>query len=114
MTMDASSAFSPNRLPEAVPRQLILVDHNELTQAVRGADKIPIIEILDHHKLGGSPAISPIFFWNNPVGSTSRSLRLCYQQANIPIPPGIAGLLMAGFISDTPHLTSPTATGTID
>jgi manganese-dependent inorganic pyrophosphatase len=93
-----------------VPRQLILVDHNELTQAVKGADKIPIVEILDHHKLGGFASDTPILFWNNPVGSTSSIVAMCYQQAGIPIPPPIAGLLMAGLISDTLQLTSPTAT----
>ena len=93
-----------------IPRQLILVDHNELAQAVRGADKVPIIEILDHHKLGGFSSDTPILFLNNPVGSTSTIVALCYQQAGIPVPKPIAGLLMAGLISDTLLLTSPTAT----
>lgn len=93
-----------------VPRQLILVDHNELTQAVKGADKVPIIEVLDHHKLGGFTTDTPILFWNTPVGSTSTIVAMSYQQAGIPIPPPIAGLLMAGLISDTLQLTSPTAT----
>jgi len=93
-----------------VQRQLILVDHNELTQAVRGADRVPIIEILDHHKLGGLASATPILFWNNPVGSTSSIVAMCYQHAGVPIPPPIAGLLMAGLISDTLHLTSPTTT----
>ena len=93
-----------------IPRQLILVDHNELTQAVRGADKVPIVEILDHHKLGGFSSDTPILFWNNPVGSTSSIVTMCFQQAGIPIPKPIAGLLMAGLISDTLNLTSPTAT----
>ena len=93
-----------------VPRQLILVDHNELSQAVAGADKIPILEILDHHRLGGFSSDSPIHFWNNPVGSTSTIVALCYQQMGIDIPPDIAGLLMAGLVADTLNLTSPTAT----
>ncbi|MDQ3625457.1 MAG: DRTGG domain-containing protein, partial [Verrucomicrobiota bacterium] len=93
-----------------LPRQLILVDHNELTQAVPGADKVPIVEILDHHKLGGFSSKAPILFWNNPVGSTSTIVALCYQQLGIPVPKPIAGLLMAGLISDTLNLTSPTAT----
>lgn len=93
-----------------IPRQLILVDHNELAQAVRGADKVPIVEILDHHKLGGFACDTPIHFWNNPVGSTSTIVSLCYQQLGIPVEPKIAGLLMAGLISDTLNLTSPTAT----
>ena len=93
-----------------IPRQLILVDHNELAQAVRGADKVPIVEILDHHKLGGFSSDTPILFWNNPVGSTSSIVAMCYQQLGVPIPPKIAGLLMAGLIADTLHLTSPTTT----
>ncbi|MEO5803200.1 MAG: putative manganese-dependent inorganic diphosphatase [Verrucomicrobiota bacterium] len=94
---------------KAVPRRLILVDHNELSQAVSGADKIPIIEILDHHRIGGFSSDAPIHFWNNPVGSTSTIVALCYQQMNVPIPVEIAGLLMAGLISDTLNLSSPTA-----
>jgi manganese-dependent inorganic pyrophosphatase len=93
-----------------IPRQLILVDHNELAQAVRGADKVPIVEILDHHKLGGFASDTPILFWNNPVGSTSSIVAMCYRQYGIPIPPPIAGLLMAGLVSDTLNLTSPTTT----
>ncbi|MFY9985113.1 MAG: putative manganese-dependent inorganic diphosphatase [Chthoniobacterales bacterium] len=93
-----------------VPRQLILVDHNEMTQAVKGADEIPIIEVLDHHRLGSFRTDVPILFWNNPVGSTSTIVTLCYQQFGIAIKPPIAGLLMAGLISDTLNLTSPTAT----
>jgi manganese-dependent inorganic pyrophosphatase len=93
-----------------LPRELILVDHNELAQAVRGADKVPIVEILDHHKLGGFASDTPILFWNNPVGSTSTIVALCYQQLGVPIEARIAGLLMAGIISDTLNLTSPTAT----
>ncbi|MEQ1859051.1 MAG: putative manganese-dependent inorganic diphosphatase [Chthoniobacteraceae bacterium] len=93
-----------------IPRQLILVDHNELNQAVRGADQVPIVEILDHHKLGGFESDTPILFWNNPVGSTSTLVALAYQHAGIDIPPPIAGLLMSGLIADTLNLTSPTAT----
>ncbi len=93
-----------------IPRQLILVDHNELAQAVRGADRVPIVEILDHHKLGGFTSDTPILLWNNPVGSTSTIVWLCYQQLGIPVPEPIAGLLMAGLISDTLNLTSPTTT----
>ena len=95
-----------------VPRQLILVDHNELAQAVRGASEVPIVEILDHHKLGGFSSHTPILFWNNPVGSTSSIVTLCFQNAGVPIPKAVAGLLMAGLISDTLNLSSPTTTPT--
>jgi len=95
-----------------IPRQLILVDHNELDQAVRGADQLPIIEILDHHRLGGFTSATPLLFWNNPVGSTSTIVSQAYLQANIPIPKAVAGVLMAGLISDTLNLNSPTTTET--
>lgn len=95
-----------------IPRELILVDHNELSQAVHGAEKVRIVEILDHHRIGGLTSESPILFWNNPVGSTSTLVALCYRQAGIPIPKAVAGLLLAGAISDTLNLTSPTATPT--
>lgn len=97
---------------KTVQRQLILVDHNELSQAVRGADKLPIVEVLDHHRIGGFHTDAPIHFWNNPVGSTSTLVAQLYFQHAEPIPPPIAGLLMAGLISDTLNLTSPTATPT--
>jgi len=93
-----------------VPRQLILVDHNELSQAVNGADEIPIIEILDHHRIGVAPTHQPILFLNRPVGSTCTIVAACYQQAGVPIPKNVAGLLMCGLISDTLNLTSPTTT----
>ena len=93
-----------------VPRQLILVDHNELSQAVDGAHEIAIAEIIDHHRLGSAATEAPILFLNRPVGSTSTIVATCYQQANVPIPKEIAGILMAGLISDTLNLSSPTTT----
>ena len=95
---------------KTIPRQLILVDHNELSQAVNGADEVPIVEILDHHRLGGISTHTPILFWNYPVGSASSIVALCFKQMGVPIPKPIAGLLMAGLISDTLNLSSPTAT----
>ena len=95
-----------------VPRRLVLVDHNELTQAVPGAEKGPIIEVLDHHRMGGFSSDSPIHFWNNPVGSTCTIVALCYEQTGTAIPGDIAGLLLAGLIADTLNLTLPTATPT--
>lgn len=93
-----------------IPRQLILVDHNELTQAVDGADRVPIAEIIDHHRIGAPPTESPILFLNRPVGSTSTIVGTLFQQAGVPIPKNLAGLLMCGMISDTLNLTSPTTT----
>ena len=93
-----------------VPHQLILVDHNELSQAVNGADEVPVVEILDHHRIGVAPTHQPILFLNRPVGSTCTIVAGCYQQAGVPIPKNVAGLLMCGLISDTLNLTSPTTT----
>jgi len=93
-----------------VPRQLILVDHNELTQAVDGAGDISIVEIIDHHRIGAAPTAAPILFMNRPVGSTSTIVATLFQQAGFPISKNLAGLLMCGLISDTLNLTSPTTT----
>jgi manganese-dependent inorganic pyrophosphatase len=93
-----------------VPRQLILVDHNEISQAVHGADDVPIVEIIDHHRISTIITESPILFMNRPVGSTSTIVANCFEQSGIPIPQPIAGLLMCGLISDTLNLTSPTTT----
>ncbi|MGH7980246.1 MAG: putative manganese-dependent inorganic diphosphatase, partial [Limisphaerales bacterium] len=93
-----------------VERKLILVDHNELSQAVQGADKVEILEIIDHHRIGALTTSQPILFRNEPVGSTSTIVADCFFQYGIPLPPPIAGLLLAGIVSDTLNLTSPTAT----
>jgi manganese-dependent inorganic pyrophosphatase len=102
--------LSKSHFIRPIPRQLILVDHNELSQAVKGAGELQIIEVLDHHRLASFNTDVPILFWNNPVGSTSTLVALSYKQHGVPIGPAIAGLLMAGLISDTLNLTSPTAT----
>jgi manganese-dependent inorganic pyrophosphatase len=93
-----------------VERQLILVDHNELSQAVRGADRVEILEIIDHHRIGTLSTQQPILFRNEPVGSTSTIVAGCFFQNQVALSPAIAGLLLAGLVSDTLNLTSPTTT----
>jgi manganese-dependent inorganic pyrophosphatase len=93
-----------------VNRQLILVDHNELSQAVQGAKEVEIVEIIDHHRLGALTTAQPILFRNEPVGSTSTIVADCFFRYQVPLPPPIAGLLLAGLVSDTLNLTSPTTT----
>jgi manganese-dependent inorganic pyrophosphatase len=93
-----------------VDRRLILVDHNELSQAVHGADQVEIIEIIDHHRIGAFSTSQPILFRNEPVGSTSTIIADLYSRQGVPLTPGIAGLLLAGVVSDTLNLTSPTTT----
>jgi manganese-dependent inorganic pyrophosphatase len=93
-----------------VDRKLILVDHNELSQAVQGADEVEILEIIDHHRLGALTTQQPILFRNEPVGSTSTIVADCFFRENVELPKSIAGLLLAGLVSDTLNLTSPTTT----
>src|SRR3984957_19393002 len=95
---------------KTVTRKLILVDHNELSQAVQGADEVEIIEIIDHHRIGALATQQPILFRNEPVGSTSTIVADCFFRNGVEIPPAIAGLLLAGLVSDTLNLTSPTTT----
>ncbi len=92
------------------PVRLILVDHNELSQAVPGADKVEIIEVIDHHRLGNFHTDLPIRFINQPLGSTCSLVSTLYQQAGINPERKIAGLLLAGLLSDTIILKSPTTT----
>ena len=93
-----------------VSRKLILVDHNELSQAVQGADEVEIIEIIDHHRIGALATQQPILFRNEPVGSTSTIVADCFFRQGVELPRQIAGLLLAGVVSDTLNLTSPTTT----
>ena len=90
--------------------RLILVDHNELSQAVSGADEAEIVGVLDHHRLGNAPTAAPIPFVVEPVGSTSTLVaEACRQQETTP-PAGIAGMLLSGILSDTLLFRSPTLT----
>src|SRR5580765_4310852 len=97
-----------------VERKLILVDHNELSQAVQGADQVEILEIIDHHRIGSLTTQQPILFRNEPVGSTSTIVADCFFRSGIELPPTVASLLLAGLVSDTLNLTSPTTTSLDD
>ena len=102
--------FSKADFLKTATRKLILVDHNELSQAVQGADEADIIEIIDHHRIGALSTQQPILFRNEPVGSTSTIVADCFFRLGIDLPSTIAGLLLAGVVSDTLNLTSPTTT----
>jgi manganese-dependent inorganic pyrophosphatase len=93
-----------------LPYGLILVDHNELGQAVPGAEQVEIIEVIDHHKLGNNPSNSPISFITSPVGSTCTLVAGRYRECGISPDRSMAALLMAGILSDTVILKSPTTT----
>ena len=91
-------------------KQLILVDHNERTQAVDGIEQADILEIIDHHRLGSLETISPIFFRNQPLGCTATIIYQMYQEKGVEINSQIAGLLCSAILSDTLMFRSPTCT----
>jgi manganese-dependent inorganic pyrophosphatase len=91
--------------------RLILVDHNEPGQALGAVEEAELIEILDHHRLGNMPTHAPMSFSVDVVGSTSTLVSERMEDAGLSAPPEIAGLLLAGLLSDTLILTSPTTTG---
>lgn len=91
-------------------KQVILVDHNEKSQAVDGISGAEILEIIDHHRLGSLETMSPVFFRNQPLGCTSTIIYQMYQEKGIEIPAKIAGLLCSAIISDTLMFRSPTCT----
>lgn len=90
--------------------EVILVDHNELSQAVEGIEHYKIQEVIDHHRIGAIPTKNPITFINRPVGSTSTQIAAMYQEYKIPIPKEIAAILLCGILSDTLILQSATTT----
>lgn len=103
--------FSKSDLVDPKRPRLILVDHNEFSQAVPGAEDANILSVIDHHRLSGDlVSRDPIRFINEPVGSTSTIVGKFYQQRGLTPPPSVAICLCAGIISDTLHLTSPTKT----
>lgn len=96
----------------AIPERprVILVDHNERSQAVEGIETAKVIEIIDHHRLGGIQTSEPIFTRQEPVGSTATIVANMHWHRNVAIPPEIAGVLVSAIISDTVLFKSPTCT----
>ncbi len=93
-----------------VDDQIILVDHNELSQAIIGADKAKIVGVVDHHRIGGISTGEPVYFRNEAVGSTSTIIAKLYQENSITINDTMAGLLLSAILSDTVIFRSPTCT----
>lgn len=91
-------------------KQLILVDHNELSQTVDGIEAADILEVIDHHRIGTLETVAPVYFRNQPLGCTATIIYQMYQEKGIVIPKNIAGLMMSAIISDTLMFHSPTAT----
>lgn len=92
------------------PMKMIFVDHNELSQAVPGAEELPIIEVVDHHRIGIRPTLEPIRYTCDVVGSTCTIVANMYKNAGISPEKNTAGLLLSGIVTDTLLFQSPTTT----
>ena len=104
--------LSRRNLLGANGKQVIMVDHNELGQALDGMENAEILEIIDHHRLGTIQTLGPVYFRNQPLGCTSTIVYLMYQENKVEIDPQTAGLMMSAIISDTLLFRSPTCTKT--
>lgn len=102
--------FSRRNLMNVQKKQLILVDHNEKSQAVNNIEEAEILEIIDHHRLGSMETMAPVYFRNQPLGCTSTIIYQMYQEKGIEIAPEIAGLMCSAILSDTLMFRSPTCT----
>ncbi|MBQ1972047.1 MAG: putative manganese-dependent inorganic diphosphatase [Treponema sp.] len=102
--------ISENDLLHEANIETILVDHNELSQAVDGIDNYNILEIIDHHRVGSIITKEPITFINKPVGATSTLIANLFRENRIPLPQDIASILLCGILSDTLILQSTTTT----
>ena len=105
----AGGVSTPNLL-SVQKKHVILVDHNEKTQAVDGLDQANIMEIIDHHRIGSIETSSPALFRNEPVGCTCTILYTIFGEKGVEIPKNIAGLMMSAILSDTLCFRSPTCT----
>ena len=102
--------ISSRRLMDARKRRVIMVDHNEKTQAVDGIEEAEIMEIIDHHRLGSLETVGPVYFRNQPVGCTATIIYDMYKENGVVPDKTIAGLLCSAIISDTLLFRSPTCT----
>ena len=91
-------------------KQIILVDHNERTQAVDGLEQAEILEIIDHHRIGNLETSGPVYFRNVPVGCTATIIYQMFGEQGVESPQKIAGLLLSAILSDTLMFRSPTST----
>lgn len=102
--------FSRRNLMKTQKKQLILVDHNEKSQAVSNIEEAEILEIIDHHRIGSLETMAPVYFRNQPLGCTSTIIYQMYQEKGVEISEQIAGLMCSAILSDTLMFRSPTCT----
>ena len=102
--------ISRRNLLDMKKKQVILVDHNEKSQAAEGVENTEILEIIDHHRLGTMETMSPVFFRNQPLGCTATIIYQMYREYQVDISKMMAGLLCSAILSDTLMFRSPTCT----
>ncbi|MBR1629880.1 MAG: putative manganese-dependent inorganic diphosphatase, partial [Lachnospiraceae bacterium] len=102
--------FSRRHLLDMSPKQIILVDHNEFSQAVDGVEDAELLEIIDHHRIGGHQTSLPVFFRNQPLGCSNTIIFHMFKEKGFEIEPQIAGLMLSAILSDTLMFRSPTCT----
>lgn len=102
--LSRASLINPQR------KQVILVDHNERSQAVEGLEESEILEIIDHHRIGDIETIGPVYFRNQPLGCTATIVANMYKEYKVEMRREIAGMLCAAILSDTLAFRSPTCT----
>lgn len=107
---DYVGMISRRNLLNVSRKKLILVDHNEKSQAVDDVEAADILEIIDHHRLNAIETINPVYFRNQPLGCTATIIYQMFCEKQVPIPKEIAGLLCSAIISDTLLYSSPTCT----
>lgn len=102
--------ISKRNMLNAAKKKLILVDHNEKSQAIEGIEEAEIMEIIDHHRIGSIETFNPVYFRNQPLGCTATIVYDIFCENQIEIPKEIAGILCSAILSDTLYYTSPTCT----
>ncbi|HRW82898.1 MAG TPA: manganese-dependent inorganic pyrophosphatase [Methanothrix sp.] len=100
----------PETITDGKGKKIVLVDHNEVAQAVDNIKEATLMEVIDHHKIGDVQTASPIFFHNEPVGSTATIISAMYDQYKVPITKEMAGVMISAILSDTVLFKSPTCT----
>ena len=108
--LDTFGVEAPELVEDATDKKVVLVDHNEVSQAVDNIDKSEILEIIDHHKIGTIQTAAPIYFRNEPLGCCSTIVYKMYKENGVEIKKEIAGLLLSAILSDTLIFKSPTCT----
>lgn len=104
--------FSRRHLLEMHKKQVILVDHNEFSQAVDGIEEAKLLEIIDHHRIGGHQTNLPVFFRNQPLGCSNTIIYHMYKEQDVEIDQDMAGIMLSAILSDTLMFKSPTCTPT--